>query len=1052
MGMSNHPGMADRSDESDEPASSPIGSTIPQPGSPAGRVVSAKAITVQIIPPFAPLVECKAELLDGAAMPALGAFSPAHILLPPEPPTFVGVRMPVQPNFPARAAGVRAVAAPLHARRVGAAVVRPRANPYLDTVRTQLLSQWQGQYGFVDDYGYVIDRKIPEGTPMTIGEGGLHTAIAIIALVTGNYEQDAWEAQGVNPAVEKFLDALATHSWGNQDGFGRKHPIRHPDDYDWDKNGKRLRNSPMTKDSFGAIIAACNYAYDCPNSSPAVRAKAKDLVQKWMDYLVLHQWRLHSSTHPSYIEGEYEEKDDQYANLFSGPNQEPKAHKGPEAFLLFPHEVYALKTVGAALGLSTAQIRPWEVDLPVGLLQTVVDLVAPYLADLVAHHLGGVLSALKIEVPYSIDFGTEPVWALKGALVIDPLPAEVQDKVVEQFRNVLSDAIREVFRLYFLGEFQQSELVGIAVNAILDQMPDTLGKDSWRSVLMRAMEALDRWLDADGIIEVFTFVLSLQLLKKFNKADVTSYTAWSFVAEMQNSQEMTALLTPFVQEFWGGIRTHGNPNGLWAWLARDMARVDEQIALFQANDPARWDKFAYGSTKFDEWMNSTNDGERASPRIDYLVIHGLAEKGLPKSLVETAVDWWATFEGEANKAVDALIKAIKEKFEAAGHFVREIIHASGERLREVWEANGRYTRELIKVGGQVVDRLISELGGEVRRWLYTAEGVFEHYLRWERLLPDGSLSDSELVERMSRSAQGVLERWTYTTEHAFESYSRWWRSAVDGIAAGVDMVESKIRELSGALTVITWSTSGVFETKRRWWRSAVDGAAQAQDLVEMKVRDATGAVKRWTWSAVGHVFETAMKWWRSASDGAMQGVDLIEKTVRDASGVLDRWNWAPGKVFERHTKWWRSTVDGAAVGADLAESLVRDAAGVLQKWTYTAQGAFESYSRWVNSTIAGTAEAVDMVERRRRDAAGTLQKWLFSNGVMQKYWRWVNTGPDGSATADMLRKKMTKAANGELIVELWNELGQHTKSIFDKFGDLIGGANIPAPTWPPPWF
>lgn len=103
--------------------------------------------------------------------------------------------------------------------------------------RNELLRQSTGicfrdHYGFVVDYNEETKGKL---TPTTPGEACLHTAIAGIAIATGNYSQDEWEKANANQLLIELLNTLLDHGWGNKDNLGREHPIRHPDWLDFNK-------------------------------------------------------------------------------------------------------------------------------------------------------------------------------------------------------------------------------------------------------------------------------------------------------------------------------------------------------------------------------------------------------------------------------------------------------------------------------------------------------------------------------------------------------------------------------------------------------------------------------------------------------------------------------------------------------------------------------------------------------------------------------------------------------------------------------------------------
>jgi hypothetical protein len=942
----------------------------------------------------------------------------------------------------------------------------PRDSARRQQARDQMLSPWQGTYGFQDSYGYIVDRKT-DGAAETLGEATLHTAIAAVAIATGNVHQDPWEKAEADRVLGGVLDALTEHSWGNPDGLGRRHPIRHPDVFDYAADGTRIRNSPLTKDSFGAIVAACYYAYTGPHSSDAVRTKARALMAKWIEYLVLHQWRLHSSTHPAYFEGEFECKDHEYVNIFSDAHRKPKSCKDPDAFLLVPHEVYALKSAGAVLGLNTAHISPWGSSLPVALRQTIVDVAAPYLAGAAAHALELVLSSLTIRIPYSVAFGGVaagwPFGELAGEFVIDVLPDDTQRTIVEEFRNALADAIREVFRLTHLGQFQTVDLIGVGVDRILDRLPDSLGKDSWRTVLTTAMQQLAGWLRQDIWIEAASVIGALHPMEVIYKPDVVSFTMWSVAVECETNPAMTTLLKPFLLQFWAFLRGRRNANGLWAWLVDDTGRVEEQLTLFETSEPTRWDKFAYGSTPFDEWRDKPPKADIRSPRLDHLVLDGLYEKGGPPTLPETAGDWWDRFVEAARQAADNLVALIREQFTASGRYVRELVDAAGTRVREMWEAGGRFTREIVNSAGRRVQRLVSQLDGAFERWSWAPDGVFHEYARWQRLLPDGSTAAGDLVELLRRGVQGELEKFTWSPAHALESYRKWWRSSGDGAAAAQDLVEAKLRDAAGQLTRTVWNNDHVLQSYRKWWRSAADGSAAAVDVATVKLRSVEGTLEEWTHSADGafegygrwarstiggaaeavdmverkvrdaaglmtitiwspaHVFESYRQWWRSAVDGSAVGADLVERKLRDAGGVLTRSLWSNDHVFLSHRRWWRSATDGAAAATDIAMTQLRDAQGVFEQWQHRADGSFESYGKWWQSNTEGAATAAAMVESRLRDAAGvlTISTWSTAH-VYETYRKWWQSAADGSVTAQDLVERRLRDAGGALQIWTWS--------------------------------
>ena len=77
---------------------------------------------------------------------------------------------------------------------------------YRQKIRRELLAmRTDAQTGFRDAAGFIVDYS--DGKPDTLGEGTLHTAIAAVAIATGNFHQDAWEAAEANDRLAELLEA-----------------------------------------------------------------------------------------------------------------------------------------------------------------------------------------------------------------------------------------------------------------------------------------------------------------------------------------------------------------------------------------------------------------------------------------------------------------------------------------------------------------------------------------------------------------------------------------------------------------------------------------------------------------------------------------------------------------------------------------------------------------------------------------------------------------------------------------------------------------------------
>ncbi|PEO28697.1 hypothetical protein, partial [Bacillus toyonensis] len=615
----------------------------------------------------------------------------------------------------------------------------------------RLLSKFTENEGFCDQYGYIVHQKKetsdailqsdPILQPDARGEATLYTAIAAIAISTSNYIQDEWDKNYANEKLKGLLTTLLKEGWGNKDNFGRKHPIRHPEVIDYYRYGDDIkqRMSPLSKDSFGAIIAASYYCYSCPNSSQEVRKLARDLITKWTEYLILFQWRTHSI----YIEGEfepYEQDDDNYKNIFSDDKLiKRKTYKGLESFMLWPHEIYALQNAAAYLGIPTSHWKVWENIIP-ELKQTIIDFAAPYIAQYAGEALDALLKNYRSVVPYSIQI--LPGWSsgkVEGVFVVE-IPSDTREQVVTNFKEALKDLLREIIRLGNYKDYQSDELLGILINRILDFFPDVLGPNSWRSILTRSIQQVLPWITGEGWIEALTFLGFLQLLKiKDMDISTISYTLWIYAIECETRPEVKDILKAAIQDFYSYLRGYDNPNSLWAWIAEDSGRVNEHIQLFESHEWNYWWKFAYQEKKFNDWLKeaenpSNNKGNKSSPRLDYLVLSGLAEKGAPVGVTDILSDWFEKFEDLVKDAANHFIKnltaEIQRQFNQAGYYIREKLNEVGELIRETWSNTLEFTRETLFQGNLIGKSTWNQAGDLIHKWSKVDGEVIEEF--WNR--------------------------------------------------------------------------------------------------------------------------------------------------------------------------------------------------------------------------------------------------------------------------------------------------------------------------------
>ncbi|ACA38706.1 hypothetical protein J2D69_02890 [Lysinibacillus sphaericus] len=805
----------------------------------------------------------------------------------------------------------------------------------------RLLADFSKDSGFKDQYGYIVhqtkEKKDDVMKPDELGEATLYTAIAAIAIATGNYKQDDWDKNSANKSLMELLTTLLEKGWGNKDNLGRYHPIRHPEDIEYYKYGNDVKSriSPITKDSFGAIVAASYYSYSCPNSSQEVRKLARDLMTKWSEYLILFQWRTHSI----YIDNEFEKDENdkkRYKNIFSDKNLEHlKTFKGPGSFMLLPHEIYALQNVAAHLGIATSQ---WDArdNMTPELKQTFIDLAVPYIAQYAGQAIDNLLQSFKGAVPYSIPLGP-PDWSLgkiNGVFTLE-IPSSIREQIVTSFKEAIKDLLREKVRLDNYQDYQGDELLGILINRVLDLFPDVLGPDSWRSILTKSIQQVLPWITKSGWIEALTFIGSLQLLKPQSISSI-SYTLWIYAVECETRPEMKDLLKAALEEFYSYLRGNDNPNSLWAWIAEDSGRVSEHLQLFESKDWNYWWRFAYQEDKFNDWLKKPEDQSNEiinqnecnnSPRLDYLVLSGLAEKGPPVGLTDILSDWWEDFMkliGDvANQFINNLTAEIQKQFTQTGYYIQEKLNEAGELIKETWSNTLEYTHETFFQGNLIRKSTWNPAGVLIHKWDKVDGKVIEEF--WHRTGESywkGVWSETgDMLERITHPADGIVieEFWKRTGENYWKGV---W-SKVDGTAD--DMIERVIHPIDGTLIHEYWKRTGENYWKGIW--SNVDGAME--NMIERIIHPIDGTLIHEYWKRDG---ENYWKGVWSKVDGAAE--NMIERVIHPIDGTLIHEYWK--RDGEKYWKGVWSKVDGAA--ENMIERIIEGSDGTIEKVIWDGAG------------------------------------------------------------------------------------------------------------------
>lgn len=602
---------------------------------------------------------------------------------------------------------------------------------YKQDVRDELDVHQDKRLKFRDKHGFVIDLIDPtkdqlgDETPETLGEGTYHTAIAAIAIATGNYSQDEWEKASANQLLSELLRTLLEKAWGNEDHLGRVHPVRHADLYDYDKDRNKLRLRPLSKDSFAPITAAIYYAYKCPHSTDEVRSLALQLCTKWAEYLIEFQWRTHSI----YIEGEFEQDGVKYRNLYNGKeSNEQNNYVGPDGFMLYPHEIYAFQNVASAVGMPAATWNPW-VNLGIEIQSAIVDYVALYMGDLAGRSFRLVLDQLNLSIPVEIPLGPDD-WNLgkiKWNFEIE-IPDHIKDIIEDRVKSVVTDVLREFYRLQKYKDEQSFDLMGLVLNKILDLFPQELSRDSWRTVLTDGIQKVLPWITGSIWNEASAFLLVLAKMRLGEEQSNISFTSWAFAVECENRVEIRTFLTPAIEQYYDFIKNHNNPNGLWAWLAGDSTEVRRQLVLFESNDPRNWNSFAYGPDDYNKWSaDLAGHSQKKSSRIDYLVLDGLFEKGAPKTVDLIIGDLYEKVRDIIQDIIDRIVSGIKDNFKKFGQYTMEKLNEAGQMIRETWNEAMEFKVEVL-VGGNIIEqKVVNKIGENISHWAESGVERIEEY-------------------------------------------------------------------------------------------------------------------------------------------------------------------------------------------------------------------------------------------------------------------------------------------------------------------------------------
>jgi hypothetical protein len=721
--------------------------------------------------------------------------------------------------------------------------------------------------GYVDEDGYVIEwQRSPANNPANEsvrsdaqGEGTYFTAIAVIALATGTYEQGSWEAQNAQDAIRGFLDRLEHESWGNTDSEGWTHPIRHPAWFEYYGNNEK-RNRPMSRDAFNQIVLACFYAHKCHHGSATIRQQAQGLLSKWINYLAAHSWVLHSRFIPDEFQTEKVEGANKakFAHLFGNETHTERITAlGRDAYTLWPHELWALRNCAICIGVPHGLVLP-----PQNLSREIDEFMIFPLVRQSGEVIEWLYDRLQYEKRYSLDL--VPGWKksrVSGKFSIGLLPAHSKRVVREIFENAVRD---QLLRIIKTGK----DIDGL-VGRALESLSQYFHLPALQSILQELMTQLLPWTDPIVLAEILDFLLALQVAKAAYAPASAGYSFWAFTMELEARPYLRFLFEYMSRDYFAFIAKKDNPNGLWAWLAGRNDVVVEHLGLFESQAEDYWTHYAYGENAYNEWKIITEDKEpdRKCSRVDYLVLNNLAKRGRPDILLLNPS--LQKFLDLAEKLFQEFVESIMDDFLGIG-YVRNYIDAAGRAIRESFSSDA--VEQVIRSASGTVLKNVFRSSGQVEQASWAVDGTFQELSRYAKIAENGLVHVDDLIENQLRTLDGALKQWTWGPGKVLTRYVKFVGVPASGATSEVQRVLLLVRDSSGALS--QWvHAAGVLRSFTQWGSSDVSGYTKASECAFQKVRSEVGELMQWTFHPDGALKEFS-QWLHSTFDGGAESIDL----------------------------------------------------------------------------------------------------------------------------------------------------------------------------------
>lgn len=524
------------------------------------------------------------------------------------------------------------------------------AMDYEQRVYHDLIHRYRDAFGFVvtehESGGYHEQGDAVHSTGLAVAAAALH---------------------GHNADVRELLRVLRDQPFMYENGKLRL--IRHPLVEEYLKRGDSIdpdpiRHSPVTKDGIIGVMAGLHYAYNSDGMSEETRALAREVMGKYIDFLIDNQWKTldqYPEEYWSTVDDPRKNGDEKvFAKIFSTPHGSLEKEiglvtkKGVEAYVLSPSDHYALQNVAAKMGFTTAhwnvfgatlatftqvsgdRLQQVSKDSARNLAEWVGSQFDQFLKDLPSIHRGysfHVIPGLdQTLITGSIDLDISSADRERVVSAVKDLVYELFNGVLPRFTDQATETPAEIFK--------QVNLIGRLADKVVDILPSWMGRDAARSLVMGSLQQAMPWISGEVLNEVFVFRVAHILAA--DKPDVAHLTFWPTLLELETRPEMVDLLGWSVSQLQSSV-AESTDMLLFTWLDGGTDRVNKWLKKFET-DPD------YGNIDYAWKVESVSNEEKIAKaskseskdfgkhRVDYLLLKGLKEHGRPEAL-SRRLDW-----------------------------------------------------------------------------------------------------------------------------------------------------------------------------------------------------------------------------------------------------------------------------------------------------------------------------------------------------------------------------------------------------------------------------